>query len=92
MRSSNSSNRPSNSPLDGLDRRPKNTLEHSSTRIKPADRHGMEWHWLDGSCQKGATVICNTQGGFLKGGVDFVLTIGSALLSYSYKGLWLRPT
>lgn len=25
---------------------------------------GMEWHWLDGSCRNGATVICNTQGGF----------------------------
>lgn len=54
--------------------------KHTSTRIKRADRHGTEWHWLDGSCQNGATVICNTQGGFKRGTV-FVLALGSALFS-----------
>lgn len=47
--------------LVGISRK---SSEYASTRIKPADRHGMEWHRLDGSCQNGATVICNTQGGF----------------------------
>lgn len=50
----------------------------------------MEWHRLGGTCQNGATVICNTQGGFKRGMVFVFLTTGSAL--FSLQGLRLRPT
>lgn len=83
MRNSDLSNRRlSDSPLDGLDRRPKNILGHTSTRIKPADRHGhgvalagrLLPEWRNGNLQYPRRVF--------KRGMVFGLTIGSALFNY----------
>lgn len=71
----------------------KKSAEYASTRIKPADRHGMEWHgvasagrllpeWRNGNWQYPRRVF--------KRGMVSVLPIGSAL--FSNRVLRLRPT